>query len=83
MRTGVNTGELVVGPPAGAGSDGGEIVVSDVMNTAARLEQAAGAGEILIGAQTRRLVRHSVRLEALSPLDLKGKSQPVGAWRLG
>lgn len=89
MRTGVNTGELVLshGSDPGSGSgreagDGEEIVVGDVMNTAARLEQAAGAGEVLIGEETRRLVRHAVQLEPVAPLELKGKSEPVRAWRL-
>ena len=49
MRTGVNTGELVV-------NDEG-ILVGDTMNTAARLEQSAGAGQVLIGEATWRLVR--------------------------
>ena len=51
MRTGVNTGELVV-------SDEGHLV-GDTMNTAARLEQAAPEGEVLIGEATWRLVRHA------------------------
>ena len=83
LRMGVNTGELVLGArPGDSAADGGEIVVGDIMNTAARLEQAASDGEVLIGEETRRLVRHAVELEAVSALELKGKSQPVRAWRL-
>ena len=74
MRTGVNTGELVV-------SGEGELV-GDTMNTAARLEQAAAAGEVLVGEATWRLVRHDVELEAVEPLALKGKAEPVRAFRL-
>ncbi len=74
VRTGVNTGELVV-------NDEG-IFVGDTMNTAARFEQAAGAGEVLIGEATRRLVRHQAELEQIEPLALKGKSEPVRAWRV-
>jgi class 3 adenylate cyclase/ketosteroid isomerase-like protein/predicted ester cyclase len=74
VRTGVNTGELVVNQEG--------IFVGDTMNTAARLEQAAGAGEVMVGEGTWRLVRHKVELEELAPLDLKGKSQPVRVWRL-
>ena len=44
--------------------------------------RAAPSGEILIGAETRALVRDAVRTEALEPLDLKGKSRPVEAHRL-
>ncbi len=82
MRTGVNTGELVIGQGAGDHRGDANIVVGDVMNTAARLEQAAGAGEVLIGEQTERLVRHEVELEPARELELKGKAQPVRAWRL-
>jgi class 3 adenylate cyclase/tetratricopeptide (TPR) repeat protein len=74
-RIGVNTGEVVVG--------GGEtLVTGDAVNVAARLEQTAGTGEILIGTETRLLVRDAVRVEAVEPLVLKGKSEPVEAHRL-
>jgi class 3 adenylate cyclase/tetratricopeptide (TPR) repeat protein len=75
-RIGVNTGEVVVG------GEGGTLVTGDAVNVAARLEQAAGAGETLIGAATRLLVRDAVRVEAVDPLALKGKSAPVEAYRL-
>jgi class 3 adenylate cyclase len=78
IRTGVNTGEVLV-PEPGAGQ---RIVVGDAVNVAARLEQIAAPGEILIGEATYRLVRGAVTAEAVGPLELKGKSAPVAAWRL-
>ena len=75
-RIGVNTGEVVVG------GEGETLVTGDAVNVAARLEQAAATGEILIGADTRALVRDAVRAKQLDPLELKGKSQPVEAYRL-
>src|SRR5207244_6912824 len=39
-------------------------------------------GEVLIGPDTRALVREAVRVEAVAPLRLKGKTEPVSAWRL-
>jgi tetratricopeptide (TPR) repeat protein len=78
VRTGVNTGEVVAGDP----SRGQALVTGDAVNTAARLEQAAAAGEILIGEATHRLVREGVRVEPVSPLALKGKADPVPAYRL-
>ncbi|HEY6590326.1 MAG TPA: adenylate/guanylate cyclase domain-containing protein, partial [Actinomycetota bacterium] len=45
LRTGVNTGEVVVGDAVG----GQDVVVGDAVNVAARLEQAADPGEVLIG----------------------------------
>jgi class 3 adenylate cyclase len=74
MRVGVNSGEMVI-------SGEGELV-GDAMNTAARLEAAAAPGEVLVGEQTWRLTRHAVRLAPVPPLTLKGKSEPVRAWRL-
>ena len=73
LRTGVNTGEVVVGDAV----HGQEIVVGDAVNVAARLEQAAGPGEVLIGEQTWRLVRDAVTVEPVAPLAVKGKGDPV------
>ncbi|MBA3434312.1 MAG: AAA family ATPase [Actinobacteria bacterium] len=75
-RIGINTGEVVVG------GEGETLVTGDAVNVAARLEQAAGSGEALIGGETRRLVRNAVRVEPVEPLTLKGKSEPVEAFRL-
>ena len=75
-RIGINTGEVVVG------GEGETLVTGDAVNVAARLEQAAGAGEVFIGAETHSLVRDAVRVEAVEPLVLKGKAEPVGAFSL-
>jgi class 3 adenylate cyclase/tetratricopeptide (TPR) repeat protein len=77
-RTGVNTGEVVAGDP-GAGQ---RLITGDAVNVAARLEQVASPGEIVLGATTHRLVREVVRVEALEALELKGKSAKVAAFRL-
>ncbi|GIU95468.1 MAG: guanylate cyclase [Gaiellaceae bacterium] len=78
VRTGVNTGEVVAGDPTG----GQRLVTGDAVNVAARLEQAAGAQEVLLGHLTYRLVRDYVDVEAVEPLELKGKSERVPAYRL-
>ena len=52
------------------------------MNIAARLEQAADPGEILIGEQTYRLARSAIVAELIEPLVLKGKAEPLSAYRL-
>ena len=77
-RTGVYTGEVVAGDPTG----GQRLVTGDPVNTAARLEQAAPANEILIGELTYRLVRDAVEVEPVEPLELKGKVERVPAYRL-
>ena len=75
VRTGVNTGQVVTGTAE-------RLATGDAVNLAARLEQAAAPGEIVIGPLTWRLVREAVRAEPLEPLVVKGKSQPVAAYRL-
>ena len=75
VRIGVNTGEVVAGT-------GETLATGDAVNVAARLEQAAGTGEILIGAATERLVRGAIRADSVEPLALKGKSEPVPAFRV-
>jgi class 3 adenylate cyclase/tetratricopeptide (TPR) repeat protein len=78
VRTGVNTGEVLAGEP-----DAGQaLVVGDAVNTAARLEQVAEPGEILIGEETYRLVHDAVTAEQVGPLELRGKAEGVPAWRL-
>jgi class 3 adenylate cyclase/tetratricopeptide (TPR) repeat protein len=78
LRTGVNTGEVVVGDDL----YGQDVTVGDAVNLAARLEQAAEPGQVLIGESTYRLVRDAVEAEPLPPLAVKGKAQPASAWRL-
>jgi hypothetical protein len=75
LRIGVNTGEVVAG-------EGETLVTGDAVNIAARLEQTAAAGEVLIGPETRRLVRDAVQVDPLPPLAVKGKALPVEAYRL-
>ena len=75
-RIGVNTGDVV----AGVGDQ--KIVTGDAVNVAARLEQAAAAGEILLGERTFSLVRDAVTAESVEDLILKGKADPVPAYRL-
>src|SRR4029453_9660897 len=78
VRTGVNTGEVVTGDP----SEGQFYATGDAVNVAARLEQSAQTGEVLLGAQTYRLLRGAVRVEPVGPLTLKGKARAVAPYRL-
>ncbi len=75
LKVGVNTGEVVIGA-------GDEDIVGDCVNVAARLEGACAPGEILVGEETWRLTRASAAYEPVAPLSLKGKAQPVPAYRL-
>jgi class 3 adenylate cyclase len=75
VRIGVNTGEVVTGTAD-------KLITGDTVNVAARLEQAADAGEVLLGESTYRLVRAAVDAELLPPLAAKGKTEPLTAYRL-
>ena len=74
-RIGITTGEVVTGTEE-------RLATGDPVNVAARLEQAAAAGEILIGAATMALVRGAVEAEPVEPLVLKGKPEAIGAFRV-
>jgi class 3 adenylate cyclase len=76
LRIGVNTGDVVAG-------DGELLVTGDAVNVAARLQQVAEPGTIVVGERTARAVRPYFELRAIDePLPLKGKSQAVAAWLL-
>jgi class 3 adenylate cyclase/tetratricopeptide (TPR) repeat protein len=75
-RIGVNTGEVV----AGVGDQ--TIVTGDAVNVAARLEQAASAGEVFLGEDTFALVRDAVVVEPTEPLYVKGKTDALSVFRL-
>ena len=78
VRTGVNTGEVVASTDEHATMN---LATGDAVNVAARLEQNAPANEVLIGEMTYALVRDFVDAERVE-LMLKGKSEPVPAYRL-
>ncbi len=73
-RIGVNTGEVVAG-------EGDTLVTGDAVNVAARLEQAAEAGEVLIGTETHRHVRDAATVEPRL-VTAKGKPEPIAALRI-
>jgi class 3 adenylate cyclase/tetratricopeptide (TPR) repeat protein len=78
LRTGINTGEVIAGDP----SQGQAFATGDAVAVTQRLEAAASPGEILMGHATQQLVRDAVLVEPVEPLELKGKAEPVEAWRV-
>jgi class 3 adenylate cyclase/tetratricopeptide (TPR) repeat protein len=78
VRCGVCSGEVIaITNPGGAFR-----VIGDPVNTAARLQTAAEPGQVLVDATTASMIRASAAIEPVPPLRLKGKSQPVPAWRV-
>jgi predicted ATPase/class 3 adenylate cyclase len=76
-RIGVNTGEVLAGDATG----GHGFMSGDAVNVAARLEQNAPPGEVLMGESTYRLVRDAVEVEVIEGIELKGKGA-VKAYKL-
>src|SRR5437879_10755364 len=75
LRIGVNTGEVVAGTEE-------RLATGDAVDVAARLEQAAQPGEILVGEATLRLAGDDVNAEPVEPLTPQGKQSPGRAWRV-
>jgi class 3 adenylate cyclase len=76
VRIGIHTGEAIV-----TGRTADAIATGDVLNTAARLEAAAGPGEILVGRDTMVLAREAIEFEGPRSFEAKGKAEPVEAWQ--
>jgi DNA-binding SARP family transcriptional activator/class 3 adenylate cyclase/tetratricopeptide (TPR) repeat protein len=77
-RAGIDTGEVLVGDPAA----GQPMVTGEAVTVAARLQQAAAEGEILVSEGTRRLVQDAARFEQVEHPTLEVQGRPVTTWRL-
>ncbi|HEV3015034.1 MAG TPA: AAA family ATPase, partial [Actinomycetota bacterium] len=78
VRLGINTGNVLV---RDAGTLEEELTGTPV-NLAKRFEELAGAGEILLGEETYRLVADAVKADPAGPLTVKGAAEPQNVWRL-
>ena len=80
IRGAVNTGEAVVTLSARPAL-GEAMVAGDVVNTAARLQQHAPVGEIVVGEETYQATRSAIEYEPVEPVTAKGKAAPIAVWR--
>jgi class 3 adenylate cyclase/tetratricopeptide (TPR) repeat protein len=78
IRIGLETGEVVTTPTEMRQ----RLVTGEAVGIASRLQQAAGSGEIVVGELAARLIDHAARLDPLGELEIKGKREPVRAFRL-
>ena len=80
LRIGIETGEVLANPTR-ARSERDRMVTGDAVNTAARLEQAAAPGEVVVGPGTWAATRGAIEYAEMDPIALKGKALPVPVWR--
>ncbi len=78
-RAGVVTAEVAV--TVGATDQG--MVAGDAVNTAARVQSAAGPGSVLVDAATQRLAQAGIEFTDAGEYELKGKSEAQPLWRAG
>ena len=81
VRVGINTGLVVVGE---VGSDlrVEYTAMGDAINVAARMEGAADPGTVLVSEETHRLIAPIFETQAVGPIDVKGKAEPIPAYRV-
>ncbi len=77
LRIGVEAGEVVVGDPFG----GSTMATGDVLNLAARLEEHAAPGEIVVGPAVHDATKREIAYEAAGTWEMRGKAEPVATWR--
>ncbi|QBD81270.1 zinc-ribbon domain-containing protein [Ktedonosporobacter rubrisoli] len=78
MRIGLNTGEVAI--PANVQQRQDFLITGDAVNIAARLQQAATPDTILVGERTYLSTREVFEFQAIAPLHLKGKPEPIPAY---
>jgi class 3 adenylate cyclase/tetratricopeptide (TPR) repeat protein len=81
LHLGINTG-LVVAGALGTSERQEYSVTGDAANLAARLQAAAGRGEILVGPDTYHATSTVFDFEARKPIEVKGRSKPVHVYRV-
>ncbi|MFL5798770.1 MAG: AAA family ATPase [Actinomycetota bacterium] len=80
VRVGINSGQTAVGLVGGA--DPQEVALGDTTNVAARLQSAAEPGTVAVGEQAARRLQPAFDVESLGAITVKGRDQPVRAFRL-
>jgi len=81
LHIGINTGRVVAGN-LGTSADAAYAVTGDAVNTAARLQAAAGAAQTLVSQATYQLTQRGFAFESAGTLALKGKAEPLQVHRL-
>jgi tetratricopeptide (TPR) repeat protein len=80
MRIGIEAGEVLVDVERASGPRD-RMLTGDAVNTAARLQSAADPGAIVVGPGVYSSTKDVIEYREIAPLTLKGKAEPVPAWR--
>src|SRR5579862_4386380 len=78
VRIGINTGEVLVGAMRAGGDP---TAMGDVVNTAQRLQKLGAPGDVIVGSATELATRDAIRYEPLGEVTLRGREEPVHAFR--
>ena len=79
LRVGITTGEALVSLDASP-AEGEGMASGDVVNTAARLQSAAPVNGVLVDGATYRATRHALEYGDATPVEAKGKAEPIRVW---
>src|SRR5712671_6237835 len=78
VRIGINTGEVLVGAMRAGGDP---TAMGDVVNTAQRLQKLGAPGDVIVGSATEIATRDAIHYEPLGAVTLRGRDEPVHAFR--
>jgi adenylate cyclase len=81
LHIGINSGPVVAGH-LGSARGAAYAVTGDTVNFASRLQSSAGPGQIFVSQSTYQLAQHAFGFESLGALSLKGKAEPMLAYRV-
>ncbi|HSM17730.1 MAG TPA: adenylate/guanylate cyclase domain-containing protein, partial [Gemmatimonadales bacterium] len=81
FRIGLNSGPVALGM-VGTAARRSFASIGDTTNLAARLSGVGEPGQVVIGPETHRQLAGAIPAEPLGPVSVKGKREPVEAWRL-
>lgn len=82
VRVGIETGDVVVGDLVGASTSDAEAVIGQTPNLAARIQDVAGPGQVVVGEKTRALLGGMFELDPLGAFPLKGFADEISVWQV-